>query len=130
MANWEKYYEEGNSFTKSAFGSFNKSKFGSQVIYNLLSMGVENYLTALCIKAGSLPEHSGITAMLRQVNKTIETPAKFTDEARFINSFMNFCSLDVMEANDPTRADLVRMLGFTDDLKRFCEEILTEEEAV
>ncbi len=130
MANWEKYIDEGNSYSKSAFGSFNKGKFGSQVVYNLLSMGIENYLTALCIKAGSLPEHSGITAMLRQVDKKIEVPEIFHEEARFVNSFMNFCSLEVFEPKDPTRADLTRMLGFTDDLKRFCNEKLVQEEAV
>ena len=127
MANWEKYYEEGNSYSKSAFGSFNKGKFGSQVIYNLLSMGIENYLTALCIKSGSLPEHSGITAMLRQVAKAMEVPANFQDEARFVNSFMNFCSLEVFEPKDPTRSDLVRMLSFADELKRFCEKTLFQE---
>jgi hypothetical protein len=130
MANWEKYFDEGNSYSKSAFGSFSKDKFGSQVIYNLLSMGIENYLTALCIKSGSLPEHSGISAMLRQVGKVIDVPSKFKDEARFINSFMNFCSLEVFEPKDPSRADLERMLTFTDDLKRFCEEHLVEEQVI
>ncbi|MCY1723412.1 hypothetical protein OU798_23880 [Prolixibacteraceae bacterium Z1-6] len=128
MESWRKYFDEANAYSKTAFGSFNKSKFGSQVIYNLLSMAVENYLTALCSKIGQMPEHSGITAILRQVQKSMDIPEIFHVEARFINSFMNFCSLEVLETKDPSRSDLVRMLGFTDELKRFCEERLLQEE--
>lgn len=130
MENWRKYFDEGNSYSKAALGSFNKDKFGSQVVYNLLSMGVENYLTALCSKLGEMPEHSGITAILRQIKKSMEVPDAFTNEARFINSFMNFCSLEVLEAKDPSREELQRMLTFTDELKSFCEETLLQEQSV
>lgn len=130
MANWEKYYKEANSYSKAAFGAFNKGKFGSQVIYNLLSMAIENYLTALIVSCGELPEHEGISYMLRQVGKNIEIPEAFFPEARFLNSFMNFCSLEVFEPKDPTNDELGRMLIFTKELKQFCEEKLQSESAV
>lgn len=130
METWNKYVDEANSYSKAAFGAFNKSKLGSQVVYNLLSMALENYLTALCISAGSLPEHSGISAMLRQISKNMEIPEPFLVEARFVNRFMNFCSLEVLETIDPTRADQERMLRFTEDLKDFCEKKLDALSAV
>jgi hypothetical protein len=130
MEMWKKYLDDANGYSKAAFGAFNKDKLGSQVVYNLLSMGIENYLTALCISGGEMPEHEGISFMLRQVGKKIEIPEAFFQEARFLNRFMNFCSLEVFEPNDPSRSDLVRMLGFTDELKRFCEEKLLQEAAV
>ncbi len=121
MVNWEKYYNEANSYSKAAFGAYNKNRFGSQVVYNLLSMAIENYLTALCISGGEMPEHEGISYMLRQVNKNIEIPESFFQEARFMNRFMNFCSLEVFEPKDPLRADLERMLRFTEELQSFSE---------
>lgn len=129
METWRKYFDEANAYSKTAFGSFNKSKFGNQVVYNLLSMAIENYLTALCLKIGQMPRHSGITAILKQIEKTMEIPEAFHVEARFINSFMNFCSLEVLEPKDPSRADLVRMLSFTTDIKRFSEDKLLLEQA-
>lgn len=130
MANWTKYIDEADSYTKAAVGSFKKEKLGSLVVYNVLSMAVENYLTGLCVSTGELPEHSGITAMLKQVGKKMEIPEEFLVEARFINRFMNFCSLEVLETLEPTREELSRMLDFTHALKDYCSAVLTEEEPV
>jgi len=60
--------------------------------------------------------------MLRQLGTQISIPNYFFVEARFVNRFMNFCSLEAFESKDPTRSDLVRMLGFVDELKRFIEK--------
>ncbi len=127
MANWNKYFDDANSYTKVAVGSFKKEKLGSMVVYNLLSMAVENYITALITSTGEMPEHSGITAMLKQIGKKMEIPEAFHVEARFINRFMNFCSLEALETLEPTRDELSRMLGYTEVLKEFCEATLSEE---
>ena len=130
MANWTKYMDEADSYAKAAVGSFKKEKLGSLVVYNILSMAVENYLTALCVSTGEMPEHEGISYMLRQVGKNIEIPEPFHQEARFMNRFMNYCSLEVQEQKDPTHEELARMLGFMGDLKRFCEGILLKGQPV
>ncbi|WP_321371296.1 hypothetical protein [uncultured Draconibacterium sp.] len=130
MANWTKYMDEADSYAKAAVGSFNKEKLGSLVIYNVLSMAIENYLTALCISSGEMPEHEGISYMLRQVGKNIEIPEPFHQEARFMNRFMNYCSLEVQEQKEPTHEELARMLGFMGDLKSFCEGILLKGQPV
>ncbi|WP_297087325.1 HEPN domain-containing protein [uncultured Draconibacterium sp.] len=130
MANWTKYFDEADRYTKAAEGSFKKEKLGSLVVYNVLSMAVENYLTALCVSTGDMPEHSGITAMLKQIGKKMEIPEEFHAEARFINRFMNFCSLEVLETKEPTREELARMLDFTAALKEYCGAALSEEQSV
>ena len=127
MANWQKYYDEANSYAKGALGAFKKSKLGSQVVYNLVSLAIENYLTALCVSKNTLPEHSSIGSMIRQLKKYMDVPAGFTDEARFMNKFMNFCSLEVLETIEPSQDDLARMLGFADELKTFCDKELAIE---
>ena len=121
---WKKYFDDANGYSKAAIGSSSKKKFGSQVVYNLISMAIENYLTALCISSGEMPEHEGISYMLRQVAKNIEIPEPFHQEARFMNRFMNYCSLEVQEPIDPTHEELARMIGFMGDLKSFCEGLL------
>lgn len=124
MRKWKKYYDEASSYSKAAFGAFNKSRLGSQVVYNLISMAIENYLTALCMSKNMMPEHSSIDGMLEQLGNQMNIPDSFVVEAGFINKFMNFCSLEVFEPMDPSRPDLVRMLSFTDDIKQFCEKNL------
>lgn len=127
MKNWQKYYDEAISYSKGASGAFEKSKLGSQVVYNLVSLAIENYLTALCVSKNTLPEHSSISSMIRQLGKYMDVPAGFTEEARFLNKFMNFCSLEVLETIEPSHDDLARILGFADELKIFCDKELAIE---
>ena len=124
MEEWKKYYEEANSYSKAAFGAFNKKRLGHHVVYNLIGLAVENYLTAMCIKRDVLPAHSSIGSMLSLLKKQMEVPESFFVESRFINRFMNFCSLEVLETPEPSTADLVRMLNFTDDIGIFSERFL------
>ncbi len=124
MEDWEKYYNEASSYSKAAFGAFNKKKLGGHVIYNLIGLAIENYLTALCMKFNLMPEHSSIGSMIHLLKKQVEIPESFGAESRFMNKFMNFCSLEVMETPEPKTSDLVRMLSFTEDVKNFTEENL------
>lgn len=127
MEDWKKYYDEAASYSKAAFGAFNKKKLGGHVVYNLIGLAIENYLTALCMKFDILPEHSSIGSMLHLLKKQIEIPESFPAESRFINKFMNFCSLEVLETPEPSESDLSRMLSFTENIKIFTEEKLGVE---
>jgi len=60
MENWKKYFEEAEKYSNATFGAYCKSRLGSQVVYNLIGLAFENYLTALCMKLGTMPEHSSI----------------------------------------------------------------------
>ena len=124
MEDWKKYYDEASSYSNAAFGAFNKKRLGNHVVYNLIGLAIENYLTSLCIKLDIMPEHSSIGSMLHLLKKQIEVPGNFSVESRFINKFMNFCSLEVLDTPEPKDPDLVRMLSFTEDIKIFTEEFL------
>jgi len=124
MDEWQKYYDEANSYSKAAFGAFNKRKLGGHVIYNLIGLALENYLTALCMSMDLMPEHSSIGSMLALLKKQMEVPEKFAVESRFINKFMNFCSLEITDTPEPSDSDLVRMLSFSEDVRNFTNEKL------
>jgi len=124
MEHWCKYYDEAKSYSKAAFGSFNKKRLGNYVVYNLIGLAIENYLTALCMKLENIPDHSSIGAMLRLLKKQVEVPESFFIESRFLNKFMNFCSLEVLETPEPSNSDLVRMLSFTNDVGLFIDDFL------
>ena len=131
MEDWVKYYDEADSYSKAAFGAFNKKKLGGHVVYNLIGLAIENYLTAVCMKFNVLPEHSSIGSILHLLKKQIEIPESFSAESRFMNKFMNFCSLEIMETPEPGISDLVRMLSFTEDVKNLAQKTLgTKSETV
>ena len=122
MEEWKRYSKEGKDYLKAAFGAYSNKKLGNCVIYNLIGLSIESYLTALCMKLNILPEHSSIGSMLHILKKHVEVPESFTAESRFMNRFMNFCSLDVCDVKEPENSDLVRMLSFMGNIRDFAEE--------
>lgn len=116
---WKSYYNEAADYYKTAVGASQKKTLGNLVVYNLVAMSIENYMTSILMKAGFIPEHSSISSMYRELKKNHQAPEEFHPEVRFMNRFMNFCSLEVMPVIVPTDEDIVRMIGFASSLKEW-----------
>ncbi len=121
---WEKYQNEALSYWKAANGAMTTKRLGNTVIYNLISLALENFLTSLLVKDLMLPQHSGIGSMLRELKKSHNVPESFFIDSRLVNRYMNFCSLEVMENIEPTNEDLHKMCSFMNQLKDWAENEL------
>jgi hypothetical protein len=125
METWNGYYSEAEAYYKTTVGAKKKGRpFGNLVYYNLVGLALEGFLTALISKGGSLPEHSSISSMLHILKKKYEVPELFTEESRFYNKFMNFCSLEVLKTPEPTDEEIDRMICFVANLKDWIDENL------
>ncbi len=123
METWNGYYSEAVAYHKTIVGAKRKGRpFGNLVYYNLVGLALEGFLTALISKDGSLPEHSSISSMLRMLKKKYDVPESFTEESRFYNKFMNFCSLEVLETLEPTDEEIDRMIRFVEDVKNWVDQ--------
>ncbi|WP_159522631.1 hypothetical protein [Sunxiuqinia indica] len=123
METWIGYYEEAAAYYKTIVGARRKNRpFGNLVYYNMVGLSLEGFLTAVIAKDNDLPEHSSISSMLRMIKKKYEVPEYFTDESRFFNRFMNFCSLEVLEMKEPTDEEIDRMIKFVEDLKNWIDK--------
>lgn len=118
---WESYYSEAADYYKAAIGASLKKTLGNLVIYNVVAMSIENYMTCLLMKSGFMPVHSSISGMFRDLIKKFEVPEAFHTEVRFMNRFMNFCSLDVTPVIVPTNEEIARMITFVSALKEWVE---------
>jgi hypothetical protein len=65
--------------------------------------------------------------MLREIKKIMPVPEEFTAGVRFMNSFMNFCSLEIVPEKIPTDEEIARMVGFVTSLKDWMETCLEIE---
>ena len=122
---WEKIYNESCSYIKTANGAMKTKRLGNTVVYNLVSLAVENLLTALLMRDSMLPEHSSIGSMLRELKKTYDVPDSFFESSRLLNKYMNFCSLEVMPTLVPSDGDIEKMCFFMNDLKIWIDNQLT-----
>jgi hypothetical protein len=124
---WESYYLEATDYYKAALGASKKHTLGNLVIYNVVAMSIENYMTSILMKAGFIPEHSSISSMYRELKKNHNAPEEFHAEVRFMNRFMNFCSLEVTPVIVPTDDEIKRMVGFATSLKDWASDCLVGE---
>jgi hypothetical protein len=124
MEEWIKYYDEAVSYSKVSQGAVQKGKLGNIVIYNMVSMSVEGFLTSILVNRGVYPHHSSIPSMFRELKKLMPIPDEFTPEIRFLNSFMNLCSLDVQAERIPTDEEIKRMSAFIAALHTWAEDSL------
>ncbi|WP_321286454.1 hypothetical protein [uncultured Sunxiuqinia sp.] len=125
MEGWNSYYEEAAAYYKTVVGARKKDRpFGNLVYYNMIGLSLEGFLTAVIAKDDDLPEHSSISSMLRMIEKKYEVPEAFTDESRFFNRFMNFCSLEMLEMLEPTDEEIDRMVKFVADLKDWIDRTI------
>jgi hypothetical protein len=124
---WESYYKEAADYYQAALGASKKKTLGNLVIYNVVAMSIENYMTCILMKSGFVPEHSSISSMYRELKKNHNAPESFHAEVRFMNRFMNFCSLEVAPVIIPTDSEISRMIIFVTLLKEWIEPILFTE---
>jgi hypothetical protein len=124
---WKRYYLEAADYYKTAFGASKKKTLGNLVIYNIVAMSIENYMTCVLMKSGFIPQHSSISSMYRELKKNHNAPVEFHAEVRFMNRFMNFCSLEVAPVIIPTDEEIERMIGFVSALKEWAEPLLTAD---
>jgi len=124
---WKSYYTEAADYSKVAKGASQKKTLGNLVIYNVVAMSIENYMTCLLMKTGFIPEHASISGMFRELKKLYEMPAEFQADVRFMNRFMNFCSLEVAHVIVPTDEEVVRMIGFMTSLEAWIVACLAIE---
>jgi hypothetical protein len=94
-------------------------KLGVQVTYQLACVGIEYVLTGLLFAFDEVIEHGNILLMLKKLQKHISIDESWIDEARFINRFGEFCSLDIIQQRVPTPADIERMVKFASSMATF-----------
>ena len=124
---WESYYKEAADYYQAALGASKKKTLGNLVIYNVVAMSIENYMTCILMKSGFVPEHSSISSMYRELKKSHDAPESFHAEVRFMNRFKNFCSLEVSPVIIPSEEEISRMIIFATLLKEWIEPILFSE---
>lgn len=106
-----KVYEEGASFyAKLRNMNLDSLKLGSEVVYNMICFAAEAFLSALLLKYSEELEHGSVPAMLKSASRHVTVPPHLMEEARFMNRFHTWCSLDFVPTKQPSGEELKRMI--------------------
>lgn len=98
------------------------SKLGSEVLYNFVSIGIESVLTAVLLAYNKNVDHSGISMMLRELEKVEKVDSEWIDQARYMNRFQSYCSLEPIPVKVPTADEMVGIVKFGLSVEKYGRE--------
>lgn len=81
-------------------------------------MSAEALLSAVLLKYNENVEHGSISAMVRTASKHLPFKEEMIAEARFMNRFHTWCSLDIIPAKHPSSDELKRMVNSVSEIRQ------------
>lgn len=121
---WSTDYQAACNYRDAAKGLWEKKKVDNETIYNIVSLAVEQYASTLTSWLNFMPVHSGLVSVFRELKKRVDMPEHFTDQVRFLNKFMTYCSLDIMPKVEISDEETAQMLIFMEELGQFVHQTL------
>jgi len=100
------------------------TKLGAEVVYNMVSLGIEAVLTHVLMSYDKMVDHSGISMMLRELESVETVPEDWKAAARFMNKFQSYCSLEPIPAKVPNADELEKILAFGRQIETYALEKL------
>ncbi len=98
-----------------------ESPLANDTIYNIVCLGLETSLTALLFKYKEAIDHGSVSSLIRSLGKFEDIPENWISEARFLNKFNTYCSLDIVESKIPTDEETARMIAFGNEIIKHIE---------
>jgi len=118
---WNKDLNEAKQFARVVDGMILNRKVDNETLYHIICLSVEKFTSSLAGMQDYIPMNSGITFIFRELKKKMDFPESFMGEARFLNGFMTYCSLDFEKPKHISETDLTRMVVFLKELQLYTE---------
>lgn len=102
---WRKYFTCGREFLQAASRDcVGRQRFSGDVIFDLVSMAVENFLYAGCLAHGHLPANGCLMALAQETGQVVFLSADCRESIRALVGMKDICSLFPSEAVPPVPA--------------------------
>ncbi len=103
---WEKWLKNADQYLAAATPKGEKSKFGPDLLYNLLSMSLEGYVMAIMDFHDALPENHTFTDLIMAIETVIPLEQDLKNRILGHESIQSICSIDKYQRRSPAQAEL------------------------
>jgi len=121
--NWRTWIIQGDDYLKASKPKGKKSKFGTTILYNLLSMSMESYIMAILDIHKTLPENHTYTDLINALEVTIALDEVLKNRILKYESIQSICSVDKFIINEPTEGEIFDLGGAIDELSLLAHQI-------
>ena len=103
---WRKWLKNGDQYLKAATPKGDKSRFGGNIRYNLLSMSLEGYIMAILDFHSSLPDNHTFTDLVAGLEAVAPIGEDLKDRILSYENIQSICSIEKYHRSDPTEEEL------------------------
>ena len=126
--NWQNWLKEGDQFLKASKPESRSNRFGTSVVYNLLSMALEKYIMAILDYRNSMPDNHTYTDLFNALDKVISIDAELKVRIMKYENIQSICSIEKYHTRDPSNEEIVdlkeAMLIFQAIAHRSCTDVI------
>jgi hypothetical protein len=100
--NWKVWLKNGDQYLKAATPKGEKSRFGANIRYNLLSMSLEGYIMAILDYHSSLPDNHTYTDLIAGLESVVKIDDDLKKQILLYENIQSICSVDKYHRSEPT----------------------------
>ena len=109
--NWRTWLKNGDQYLKAATPKGEKSRFGTDIRYNLLSMSLEGYIMAILDFHGDLPENHTFLDLVVALERVMPIDESLKQRILKYENIQSICSLETYHRSAPTEEELLDLKG-------------------
>ena len=105
--NWKTWLRNGDQYMNSATPKGKKSRFGTDIRYNLLSMSLEGYVMAIMDVHNAMPENHTYTDLIAALETVADLDQELKSRILKYENIQSICSIEKYHRTSPTEEDLI-----------------------
>ena len=121
IGGWEEFLCEGNQYLATAGGGYAKRRqvFTTEILYNIIGMGIEKLIMALLMRSGNLAYNHTMHDLVESMEEFL--PGMLTEKQarglRELDSYQEICDVDAFSITPPTMDEIAVMLVLAEELQ-------------
>lgn len=104
--NWKTWLKNGDQYMDAATPKGEKSRFGEDIRYNLLSLSLEGYSMAILDYHRTLPENHTYTDLINALDGVVLIPERLKKQILKFENIQSICSVEKYYRTSPSEKDL------------------------
>ncbi len=120
--NWRRWLKNGDQYLRAVRPGVEKSRFGTNIRYNMLSMSLESYVMAMLDFHGRLPENHTYTDLMTALDGVVSIEDALKRRILSYENIQSICSVEKYHRKDPTEPELLDLRDAIAELRKIAHE--------
>lgn len=121
--NWKTWLAHGEQYLKAATPKKTKSRFGTDIRYNLLSMSLEAYVMAILDYHHKLPDNHTFSDLIFALEDVMPIDEGLKKRILKYENIQSICSIEKYFRDDPTEEDITDLNGAVIELSEIANNV-------